>query len=228
MLEPLLVTAELAGGLAGHAPQLDALLIELAAHRAGSAGHLHPVPRRDAPAPHPNAVPRIPLAREEVGGWPVYRVSAPILGAGREWVTHFVKRIDASRAGLLRPDRRLQVCHTNGWTKAYRLPLRTWTVPAVGWLCVGNRRGLWELLPEVRQLGAKLRHGHGRVLRWRVEPADADCSWFAPYERGQVLMRSLPWGDWLPGDLVGARREFGACCPPYWHRDRYAEVVVPC
>ena len=28
--------------------------------------------------------------------------------------------------------------------------------------------------------------------------------------------------------MVGARLGFGACSDPYWHHDRYTEVVEPC
>ena len=228
--EPLRVTAMMTGGIGGHVPQLDALLVELAAHAPGS-GSRGPMPTRHEPAPDPYDVPPgVGLDRAEIGGWPVYRTSAPILSSGaREGVEHFVKRIDVSRAEMLAPDRRVQVCHTNSWTKAYRLPLRKFYTPAVAWLCVGDRNRLLKLLLPVRQLGAKLRHGHGAVAEWSVEPIEDDWSWYGPGPDGKpLLMRAIPFGPWLPDNLVGYRRHFGACAPPYWHPERFAEVVVPC
>jgi hypothetical protein len=41
-------------------------------------------------------------------------------------------------------------------------------------------------------------------------------------------MRTLPAGPWLPPDLIDFRPDFGAAVPPYWHPDRYTEIVVPC
>ena len=74
----------------------------------------------------------------------------------------------------------------------------------------------------------RLSDGYGVVREWTVERIDADLSWFAPSEVGPVLMRPLPVGPWLPDNLTGARRDFGACVPPYWHPERYGEIVVPC
>ena len=46
------------------------------------------------------------------------------------------------------------------------------------------------------------------------------------------IMRTLPAEIddtlFLPKNLVGFRRGFGACTAPFWHPDRFTEIVLPC
>lgn len=227
-MTPVRITAVLAGPLADYAPALDGLLLEAQSRRLGTSPDR--LPSRWKPAPDPLDVPHIHLDRDTLGDWPVYRVSRPILAECPAHVAHFGKRIGVERSRLLRPDERRVVVTSNTWTKSYRLPVRVLTVPSVVWFAVGDPDGLRDLLGGVQQLGRKLSHGWGRVKEWHVEEATADWSWYAPdQDSGRpVLMRVLPLCPELPADLDGWRADFGACCPPYWHRDRYVEVVAPC
>lgn len=233
----LLVTARLAGGLAGdRAPNLDSLLVWMLAihHPKGVPGYkvdraLPPPPQAEVPIP----IARRTLAQQTPGGpvaWEVPRCSDPILGCvAADHHEHFVKKIGVEHAGLLDPKSRTVVSTTNTWTKSYRLPLRKRTVDRVCWFAVGNRKGLLTVLRRVRFLGKKVSCGHGLVAEWTVDRIDADYTWFAPWDgRGTVLMRTLPIGDWLPADLTGYRRDFGGVVDPYWHPDRFGEIVVPC
>ena len=97
---PLRITAELAGPMADYPPALDSLLVEIAAHRLR-----RPAPRqarpecrnrpmRCNPAPSPWDSPEIPLARRELGGWPIHLVSSPITPSCPADASHFGKRID--------------------------------------------------------------------------------------------------------------------------------------
>lgn len=226
--DALLATAHLAGPLAGDPPQLDSLL-----EWALSLYHSKAVPGykvdRKYPAPPPGDIP-IPILRVALGRFAVGCCSSPILPVpDAEWVEHVAKRIGVERAGLLAEPSRLVVATTNSWTKSYRLPLRCRRVACVKWFARGDRRETLKLLRKaVPSLGKKVADGYGRVERWEVERVDGDASWFARSPLGPVLMRPLPVGPWLPDPLLGARRSFGACAPPYWHPDRYGEIVVPC
>lgn len=225
-MEPLIVYAEMSSAIANDAPHLDALLLYHACRRA-SVG---PISSAD-PAASWEDLPPIPLARREIGGQEVSLCSSPklLLAHGREVVERFAKRIDATAAAeLLDPQRRTQICTTGTWTKSYYLPLRKRPALAVAWWCVGERDALLELLQDAPAIGKKIAHGHGRVNRWSVGPIDEDFSWFMPGEGGPALMRPLPWGDWLPSGLTGYRRDFGSCVPPYWHPERFGEIVTPC
>lgn len=227
MGDPLLVTARLASPLAGDARQLDSLMEWLMSvhFRKGVPGYK--VDRQFA-APPQAGIP-IPVLRRRLGDWLVACTSSPIASASAATtVGHVCKRLAVEDAGLLHPDGRLVVATSNGTYKGYRIPLAVRGVPAVSWFAVGDRREVLKLVRRATFVSRKASIGYGRVAEWSVERADADLSWFAPSDLGPVLMRPLPAGPWLPDGLLGARTEFGACVPPYWHPDRYTETVVPC
>lgn len=228
MSDALIVRARLATALAGDAPHLDALLEWAMSLHHPKAAPGSKVDRKFA-APAAGAIP-IPLARRSVAGMPVALCSSPIVASqDAEHVEHYAKRIEPDNAGLLSPEARSIMATTNTWTKSYRLPLRVRLVSQVAWFAVGNRRSILGLLRrDVHAIGKKVSIGYGWVREWVVDRADADLSWFAPTEHGTLLMRPLPVHDRLPADLIGGRLDFGACCPPYWHPDRYGEIVTPC
>jgi hypothetical protein len=228
--EPLLVTCRLAGVLAvgpEGPPQLDALL-EYAMSTFTPKPYEGYRLDRATPLPEQGSL-RIPLSRERLGDWLVARCSSPILPECRETVEHVSKRLSVEEATLLHPAQRLVVTTTNAWTKSYRLPLRVLAVDRVCWFAVGTGHEIRSLLRRcVHAVGKKAAHGYGRVKEWVVERAGGDYNWYAPHERGKVLMRPLPSGKWLPKDLVGWRPGYGAVCAPYWHPERYCERVEPC
>lgn len=236
MSDAILVEARLASPLAGDPPHLDSLLEHVLSrhHPKGVPGHK--IDRRWS-APAQAEIP-IPILRHRIGQvvdggevreWVVARCSSPILSsADIETVEYINKRLSVENAALLDPSQRLIVMTTKGWTKSYRLPLRVRRVDRVRWFTVGDRRSVLVALRRVQWLGKKTADGYGRVVEWTVDRVEADCSWFGPHESGPVLMRPLPITDDLPANLLGARRDFGACCPPYWHPERYTEIVTPC
>lgn len=234
MTGPILLTAWLSSPLAGDPPQLDALLewslspFEDDFRRGQEAGLTHHKVDRSLPAP-PQGKIAIPIRREWLDKHLVACCSNPILPKPQtETVEYVCKRISTENAELLATQERKVVSTTNSWTKSYRLPLRIRQVMCVRWFCMGNERNLKKALRDVKAIGKKVSDGYGRVKEWVTEPAREDCSWYAPSPSGLVLMRTLPVGDWLPKDLLGCRRHFGACCPPYWHPERFTEVVEPC
>lgn len=226
MNEPLIVIAEMFTDIGNAAPHLDALLLCQACQMAGTAS----ITATD-PVSTWSDLPPIPIARREIGGVEVSLCSSPklMLTHGREVVERFAKRIDATAAAeLLAPHERRQICTTGTWTKSWFLPLRKRPASCVAWWCVGERITLQAMLDAIPAIGKKIAHGHGRVKRWTVQPCGDDFSWTMPGEAGPVLMRPLPWGDFLPTGLTGYHRDFGACVPPYWHPDQFREIVSPC
>jgi hypothetical protein len=220
----LKVTAHMESPIAGDVPYLDAILEYEMSQRLGLAYKI----RRDQRAPPAGEV-HIPMLRREFGGVPhIPCCSAPICGEFHETVDRFAKRLAVEHAGLLAEKERLVVAMGNSTYKSYRLPLRVRVAPRIVWFCEGHRRPILQLLRSVKSLGKKRSIGYGRVERWEAEMVDGDYWWFAPHERGTVLMRVLPFCDELPQDLIGYKRDFGAVVPPMWHPDRYTETVSPC
>lgn len=227
---PILVTAHLAAPISGPAPpQLDALL-EAAASYLSSAPEgreswriSRATPVADLPRPD------IPLARAEIGGWLVARSSSPIFRAESDEHEYVNRRLDPGGLDACDPTALKRIVVSAGAYKSYRLPLRVRRVDRVRWFAVGDPETTLDMLRRVETIGKKGSIGYGRVDRWSVDRADADRSWFAADAQGRpVLMRPLPWGDWLPDGLVGARRGYGPCRPPYWHPGLYTEIVEPC
>lgn len=233
MADALRLVATLGSPLAGEPPHLDSLLTVILCRLAGKPEDLagYKVDRR-YPCPTDPVV-NIPLARRQIGPWNVARATSPIMAeASSDYVEHYAKRIGVEHATMLDPLQRKVVTTTNEWTKSYRLPLRIRTVSQVVWLCVGNRKEILKTLKHVPSIGKKISYGYGRVTKWECDRLDISPHTFWPWwiasDSGPVLMRPLPLVDTLPKNLHGARRDFGACIDPYWHPDRYGEIVVPC
>lgn len=237
MDDTLRVVAHLDSMLAGEPPMLDSLLVYLSCRMAGKPEGLENFKvDRSRPCPDSSNVP-ISLLRRNVAGWNIALCTSPILDeAIHDGTEHIAKRIGVEHSNLIAPTERKVVTTTKAWTKSYRLPLRVRRVDRVAWLCRGNARELRKSLKQIPAIGKKIADGYGRVASWEVERIEVDAHRYWPWwewsEGGAgppVLMRPLPlaW-DGLPANLIGARRDFGACVDPYWHGDRYTEIVVPC
>jgi hypothetical protein len=223
----LLVTCHLASPLAGEAPQLDALLEwAISMHHQQGNDTRRRVARR-FPSLEEASIP-IPLVRESIGGVPVACSSSPILPVAQaQSVEHFNKRLATEHADLLAPEHRKTVNHNGWWTKSYRLPVDVRRVNRVVWFARGNRDGLLRALNQVKAIGQRPAKGYGQVHRWEIEKGMAPYWWFAKIPTGTLLMRPLPLCPELPENLIGYKKSFGACTPPYWHGDRQREIVVP-
>lgn len=238
MTGPLLVTAWLSSPLAGDPPQLDSLLewslapFEVGFQDKQKRGVPHHHIDRSLPAPEQGVI-RIPLYRKWLGGFLIAQCSDAIMPAAKaDAVDHICKRIAVEHSGLLADDERKVVSTTNSWTKSYRMPLRIRLIERVAWFAFGTRSSVRKALRDIHAIGKKVADGYGRVREWIVEDIAEDRTWFAKSNGGTVLMRTLPrlidGKAWLPDDLIGYKRHFGACCPPYWHQERFGEIVVPC
>jgi hypothetical protein len=180
----------------------------------------------------------VPLATKKVGKWIIPLCSSPIMRTDAEDEERIVKRLSAWDA--VRHTEAASMNVAAGPHKAAFKPVRTIYADQVVWFCVGHgfskgngkTRGpvaeMKRWAKRVAAIGANRQAGYGRVSEWIVEEWPEDRSWFAPHpDGGQVLMRPLPV-DAVPDDLVGARPSHAGVCPPYWHRDRHAEVMMPC
>jgi len=232
MADALRLMAHLATGFAGDAPHLDSLLVYVASRLGGK--HTEPGYKVDRRYPCPDTSKiAIPLTRRFIGGFHVAMCSSPILGEVTDDRHEYIaKRLGVEHSGLLATDEQRMVATTNGWTKSYRLPLRTRSVKRVAWLCVGNRREILKSLRYVPAIGKKISNGFGRIVNWECEqigkPEHQFWPWWIDSEAGPVLMRPLPLCGELPKGLIGAKRGYGACVDPYWHSDRDCERVEPC
>jgi hypothetical protein len=224
--------ANLSTPLAGDAPHLDSLLVSLASRRQGKVDVEEGYKiNRLYPCPDSNLV-RIPILRTRIGSYNVARCTSPILGSvTNDRHEYIAKRIGVEYSGLVSNGERRVVTTTNSWTKSYRLPLRVRNVDRIAWLCVGTRREILNVLDNVCAVGKKTAHGYGRVAKWECESWGDETHdrwpWWIDGETGPVLMRPIPFIEGLPA-FVGAKRDYGACSDPYWHPDKYGEIVVPC
>lgn len=246
---PIKVTAWLSAPLAGDPPYLDAICEWFYAQHAASIEKTFPkngeltrhleiraCPHRGLPAPRAGAIP-IPIDREHR----IAKCSSPIFRADYEYVERWAKRIDSNAIlPLLGGEGPQSIDYRAGQTKAYFVPLRVRIVERVVWFCVahGDRKGMGKsarspeatlrrVLRDIPAIGKKTAYGYGRIARWELERVTEDWSWFAPSPAGSVLMRPLPIGL-MPAGTIGARQSYGACCPPYWHPERFEEIVEPC
>ncbi|WP_013626621.1 hypothetical protein [Rubinisphaera brasiliensis] len=231
------VTATLGTPLAlspeGAGPSLDALIEYRSAQLSGpisETGRHKQATARGVPVP-PGSV-WTPLESTDVGGIPIPHCSAAIF-CGTEDVERIAKQFPLDKVGQIARKDHSKINTTGGEFKSWFLPLRTTCVDQVVWYA--SLRGgpqskpsrLKRLLKPVTEIGKKANHGFGRVLEWTVEPIDCDYSWFADSPAGRVLMRPLPL-EAIPDDCVGWRSSFGAAAPPYWNKDFYQEIGVPC
>jgi hypothetical protein len=234
-MRSLKVTAILDSPLAGDAPMLDAILewvnsFKMGSIQASGNGHRHRLSQRPRglPVESPGKIP-IPVARRFVAGYPIPLCSSPVLASPfSESVEHITKALAIEEGDLLSPGEWKIVTTTGGAYKSYRLPLRMRAVERVVWFCVGQGTRIRHALKRVSAIGKKTADGYGRVGQWLVEEAADDWSWFVPDGERLVLMRPMPAGDYLPDNLAGYRKWYGAPCGPYWQRDLYCDLVVPC
>lgn len=226
----LRVVAHLDTMLAGDPPMLDSLLVYLSCRMACASLGLEDFKvDRLRPCPDTSNVP-ISIERRRVTGWNIALCTSPILDeVTHDGTEHIAKRIGVEHAGSLVKEERKVVTTANHWTKSYHLQLRVRRVDRVAWLCRGKASELRKTLKQIPAIGKKIASGYGRVASWEVERIEADSHPYWPWWIDGVLMRPLPlaW-DKLPIGLAGARRDFGACVDPYWHGDRFTEIITPC
>lgn len=174
---------------------LDALLVfAAAAHHAGPEA-----PDRDEA---PKEIP-IPCTRWQSGGEWGWRASALFPdGPQAESIEFWRKRFRQNRAHLSAGSPNL----TNATWRDYNMPMPLLLCHRMVAWCVGDRREIrHELIRNIRSLGKKRAHGHGRVVKIEVDNCAEDWS----------CVRDGAATRWLP--LASGFRQCRAR-PPYWNR----------
>ena len=203
--KPLMVTAQLAGGISlpGGPLALDALLAAAVAVReqlppAMNAGELSPI--------------EIPIQREPAGRFHLASFSA---GSADQYEVRYTHRrfpVGEAQGLMDRKVRRVQI--NAGPAKSYRIPMEVQHIAGdeLRWWCLGDPAPIEDLLGLVHHLGKRRGVGLGRVLAWTVEPCEPWADGFPIVLDGQPL-RTLPV-DW-PG-LVEPATAYRTLTYPYW------------
>jgi CRISPR type IV-associated protein Csf3 len=214
-MEPLVITARLAGGVSMPAGRiaLDALLAAAVALR----DELPPVSVA-------GVLPiEIPIAREPDGRFHLASFSTS------EWETfeaRFVnRRFPVAEAQALAVEKFKRIQISTGPCKSFRIPLETGHVASdlLTWWCVGTAGEIAGLLALVTHLGKRRGVGLGRVADWTVQSCKPWGEGFPVVREGRAL-RPLPV-DW-PG-LVDAELGYACLSYPYWQRPQEVLCAVP-
>ena len=153
----------------------------------------------------------LPLLRNTVGDRWVWAASALMPeGETAESLQFWRKRFRQSRADLSTGSPVL----TNGTYRDWQMPVPLLLCRRMVAYANGGRSECKKVLRELRYLGKKRAHGHGKIVAMHFDEADADYT----MHKDGVTTR------WLP-DEHGTR--LVRCIPPYWHphnRVRCSEV----
>ncbi len=144
---------------------------------------------------------QLPLMRETSGDTWIWRASALFpTGPQSEGLWHWRKRLRQSRIDVTTGSPNLQ----NGQYRDWQTPLPLLLCTQMVAYANGNGKEMRRILREVRYVGKKSAHGHGKVLSVDVDQIEQDHS----------LVMDGHAMRWLPSSegtrLVRPR-------PPYWH-----------
>jgi len=182
VMEPLQVTAHMRGFVeSSHPIHLDSLLAASVARRRG-------MPERIATAGDIETI-EIPLQLEPGGRFHM----ASAAHAGRVLASrleHIHKRAPHEWYTVLCGDGVKRVNMGEEPDKSWRVPRHGYLYDRLTWWCAGDADAIRDLLRGVIHVGARRRHGIGRVARLEVEPCE---SWDGfPVVRDGKPLRNLP------------------------------------
>jgi len=145
---------------------------------------------------------RLPLMMTEINGHKVWRASALFpVGQTGESVWYWRKRFRQSRCEIATGSPNL----TNGTYRDWQMPMPLLLCRRMVAYAAGSGKEIRRVLKkEIRYLGKKRAHGHGKIISIDVEPQDEDMS----------LVSSGRAMRWIP-DPNGQRMV--RPIPPYWH-----------
>lgn len=235
-MQPVTVTATLAAGFAvgaGWGIALDGLLAGAlwARDKANLRAADVPVVRlidQDDPPDLP-----LPLARchTDTGQWHWAATCAIPIGPAatdhqrdvRPWTGRIDERIC-----------RQLVDHTPGTLPTHHgrwrhriMPVIVTLCRAVTWRAVGDAARISDLLTPIAAIGKKRAQGEGAVLSWQVQPESAgDPRSFAHLHQDGTLGRPAT-AECVPTDVPNGGRGRAGLRPPYTHRSRQHDLLLP-
>lgn len=106
------------------------------------------------------------------------------------------------------------VVTTAGSLKDVRIPQPVVSADRMEAWCIGCPDALKEILTSVTHVGKKSAVGRGRVIEWRVEPADVSLDW---------IMQRRPVPHAYCGKSGHAPPRRVSWTPPYWHVPAHME-----
>jgi len=172
---------------------LDSLLEWALARRVGCAA---PINRDEQPTTLP-----LPLLKKTLGESWVYQASALFPDGPQYESTQFWrKRLRQESIEITQGSPSVK----NGPYRSWNNPMTLILIPRMVAYASGNRKRTKNLLREVKYLGKKRAHGHGKILQ--MEFREVEHNW-SLVKDGRA-MRCLP-------DPDGARLQ--RCNPPYWN-----------
>lgn len=235
-MEPFVVTARLAHGIAHAAPwttTLDGLLAaELWADRKAAARDLgDEVPDLDPHREPPDL--DLPLARCERGDAQEWHWAAtcgyPEPGAGEE-VRTWTGRVDQGSLGQLAEWLPAVVSERQGPYRSRHMPLLVTLTRTLIWRGVGDLAAVRRVLEPVAAIGKKRSQGEGRVLAWEFSAAPDLDPWTAGHLHPDgTLGRPCPDGCLAGAVPCPATGGFGVTGirPPYIHPLRQVGQHLP-
>jgi CRISPR type IV-associated protein Csf3 len=210
MMQPLQITAHLAGSIAISRPEdisLDGLLAyQILRRHFGQDFYSLPDPKEVlyfARLPlEMRGQPLSTIERMQTGDvwyshtsrdesfWYWACSTAQIVAQGRD-TQYWNKRFDTQPNLSKHIDfggRVEKVLIEQGRYKAYHMPLATMVTDRIVWYAVGDAEMIARLLSPITAIGKKHAQGQGHVLRWEVEPIAED---YSEWKDGR-LMRPIP------------------------------------
>ncbi len=226
MLKNWRLTINMLTPLAVKPPALDALLMWELSNRIG-LNHAEKV-TRGIPLSQVKKCEHLPLCKKTIAGIDVFRCSDPIYKIEHEYHERQAKRFECDKMALiLKETERKSLLVASGPYKMRFVPIRCMLIPKVVYFFRGDKAEVNKLLKSVFAIGKHRNIGYGFIRDYCFDEMQEDYSVFAPGEDGKkILMRSIPIVD--DPDIIGAKRSYGSCKPPYWHPDNYMEVLEPC
>ena len=227
---PMVVTAELAAGLAHTGPwgiALDGLLASVMWEQ--TKANLIASGAYDTRVRDQSEVPDLdlPLARchRDPGMWHwAATFSLPRDASDTPEVSWWTGAYDARDTELVASRMTRRVDRSSGPYRTRRMPLLVTLCPRVTWRAVGDTQAVADLLEDIPAIGKKRSAGHGHVLSWTVEHTpEVDEHAAAHLHPDGTLGRPCPpactQGD-HPTGLAGLR-------PPYTHAARQRTLHLP-
>lgn len=235
---PLRVTAHLEAGLAyAHdwGLALDGILASVVHHQAkaellAAGGNHIPLRHQDDPVDLDLPLARCTLAGENDWHWAA-TCSAPADGQDLlPQVVRWSSRHDHRLTTAVTSQLPGVVDDQRGRYRSHWMPLTITLTTAVTFEAVGDLDAIRSLVTPIAAIGKKRAAGHGRVLRWEVEPTDRSPLEASHLHPDQSLGRPTPGGCLTHLHAVDPREQRQGTAglrPPSTHTARARPLFLP-